>query len=68
MNPETGRLSQIGSVFYLKELKEVSEQTGDAVKFVCDHEVKVKFSKRFLRVRRNSFITLSIVWRACSHL
>ena len=26
-------------VFYLKDLKEVSEQTNDAVKFVCDHEV-----------------------------
>ncbi len=39
MDPATGRLSEIAAVFYLKELKEVSEQTGDAVKYVCDHEV-----------------------------
>lgn len=31
--------SQYAAVFYLKELKEVSEQTGDKVKFICDHEV-----------------------------
>ena len=36
---ETGSLSEVGSVFYLKDLKEVSEQTGDAVKYVCEHEV-----------------------------
>ena len=39
MHPEDGRLATHASVFYLKDLKEVSEQTNDAVKFVCDHEV-----------------------------
>ena len=38
-NPETGRLATVAPVFYLEDLKEVSEQTNDAVKFVCDHEV-----------------------------
>lgn len=39
MHPEDGRFSEYASVFYLKDLKEVSEQTNDAVKFICDHEV-----------------------------
>jgi hypothetical protein len=39
MHPEDGRFSEYATVFYLKDLKEVSEQTNDAVKFVCDHEV-----------------------------
>jgi len=47
MHPEDGRFSQYATVFYLKDLKEVSEQTNDAVKFVCDHEVigRVKINK-----------------------
>lgn len=32
-------LGEVGVVLYLKELKEVSEQTEDRVKFVCSHEV-----------------------------
>ena len=39
MHPDDGRFSEYATVFYLKDLKEVSEQTNDAVKFVCDHEV-----------------------------
>ena len=34
-NPETGRLATVAPVFYLEDLKEVSEQTDDAVKYVC---------------------------------
>jgi len=34
-----GRFSQVASVFYLKDLQEVSEQTGDQIKFICEHEV-----------------------------
>ena len=47
MHPEDGRFSEYATVFYLKDLKEVSEQTNDAVKFVCDHEVigRVKINK-----------------------
>eukprot|EP00287_Rhodomonas_sp_CCMP768_P002159 CAMPEP_0196735810 /NCGR_PEP_ID=MMETSP1091-20130531/14097_1 /TAXON_ID=302021 /ORGANISM="Rhodomonas sp., Strain CCMP768" /LENGTH=374 /DNA_ID=CAMNT_0042079481 /DNA_START=162 /DNA_END=1286 /DNA_ORIENTATION=+ len=33
------RFSQVASVFYLKDLQEVSEQTGDQIKFICEHEV-----------------------------
>jgi len=39
VDPLTGRLAKTGVVFYLDELKEVSEQTGDSVKFVCQHSV-----------------------------
>mmetsp|Transcript_26906 Transcript_26906/g.66304 ORF Transcript_26906/g.66304 Transcript_26906/m.66304 type:complete len:382 (+) Transcript_26906:48-1193(+) len=47
VDPKTGSFSQYASVLYLKELKEVSEQTGDAVKFICDHDVigRVKINK-----------------------
>ena len=38
-NPETGRLANVAPVFYLEDLKEVSEQTDDAVKYVCSHKV-----------------------------
>mmetsp|Transcript_108028 Transcript_108028/g.214603 ORF Transcript_108028/g.214603 Transcript_108028/m.214603 type:complete len:264 (+) Transcript_108028:111-902(+) len=33
------RLSEVGVVFYLDDLKEVSEQTDDRVKYVCSHSV-----------------------------
>eukprot|EP00930_Biecheleria_cincta_P072136 TRINITY_DN59584_c0_g1_i1.p1 TRINITY_DN59584_c0_g1~~TRINITY_DN59584_c0_g1_i1.p1 ORF type:complete len:399 (-),score=58.30 TRINITY_DN59584_c0_g1_i1:79-1275(-) len=33
------KLGEVGVVLYLKDLKEVSEQTEDRVKFVCSHEV-----------------------------
>eukprot|EP00613_Pedinella_sp_CCMP2098_P020657 CAMPEP_0171682484 /NCGR_PEP_ID=MMETSP0991-20121206/557_1 /TAXON_ID=483369 /ORGANISM="non described non described, Strain CCMP2098" /LENGTH=438 /DNA_ID=CAMNT_0012269703 /DNA_START=56 /DNA_END=1372 /DNA_ORIENTATION=- len=32
-----GRFSEAASIFYLEELKEVSEQTKDQVKYVCQH-------------------------------
>ena len=36
---EPGVFASVASVFYLDDLKEVSEQTNDAVKFVCSHTV-----------------------------
>jgi hypothetical protein len=36
---EQGVFASVCSVFYLDDLKEVSEQTNDAVKFVCSHSV-----------------------------
>lgn len=38
---DTGRhhLAEVGVVFYLDELQEVSEQTNDKVKYVCSHSV-----------------------------
>jgi Lon protease-like protein len=38
-HPETGKLASVAPVFYLEDLKEVSEQTADAVKYVCSHKV-----------------------------
>lgn len=39
VDSETGRLAETGVVFYLDELKEVSEQTADRVKYVGSHSV-----------------------------
>ncbi|KAJ1633652.1 hypothetical protein T492DRAFT_590057 [Pavlovales sp. CCMP2436] len=39
VDPASGRLAETGVIFYLDDLKEVSEQTGDAVKYVCSHSV-----------------------------
>jgi len=39
MDPVDGRFAAVASVFYLKDLKEVSAATNDAVKYICDHEV-----------------------------
>jgi hypothetical protein len=61
LNSETGRLSEIGSVFYLKELKEVSEQTGDAVKYVCDHEVSIQVSCMSIFMPCPTFVPASTV-------
>eukprot|EP00929_Paragymnodinium_shiwhaense_P016832 TRINITY_DN12547_c0_g2_i4.p3 TRINITY_DN12547_c0_g2~~TRINITY_DN12547_c0_g2_i4.p3 ORF type:complete len:140 (-),score=16.62 TRINITY_DN12547_c0_g2_i4:79-498(-) len=36
----TVRLSEVGVVFYLSDLKEVSEQTSDRIKYQCEHEVR----------------------------
>ena len=36
---DTGRLAETGVIFYLDELKEVSEQTNDRVKYVTQHSV-----------------------------
>ena len=47
VDPETGRLAEVAVVFYLDELKEVSEQTNDRVKYVGQHSVigRVKLVK-----------------------
>lgn len=36
---ETGSFAQMGVLFELEELKEVSEQTGDQIKYICNHKV-----------------------------
>ena len=40
VDSETGRFAEVGVVFYLDELKEVSEQTDDRVKYIGTHSVK----------------------------
>ncbi|KAJ1456872.1 hypothetical protein M885DRAFT_481987 [Pelagophyceae sp. CCMP2097] len=34
-----GELAEVGVVLYLEDLKEVSQQTNDAIKYVCSHKV-----------------------------
>jgi Lon protease-like protein len=36
---ERGKFAQIGVIFQLEDLKEVSELTADQVKYICDHRV-----------------------------
>lgn len=36
---EKGRFAQVGVLFELEDLKEVSEQTNDQVKYICKHRV-----------------------------
>jgi hypothetical protein len=36
---ERGRFAQVGVLFELQELKDVSEQTSDQIKYVCYHKV-----------------------------
>ena len=36
---ERGRFAEIGVLFELEDLKEVSEQTNDQVKYICSHRV-----------------------------
>lgn len=36
---ERGRFAQTGVLFELEDLKEVSEQTNDQIKYVCNHKV-----------------------------
>lgn len=36
---EQGRFAQMAVLFELKDLKEVSEQTGDRIKYICNHKV-----------------------------
>jgi len=38
-NQFDNRFSQVAVVFYLDDLKEVSEQTDDRIKFICSHKV-----------------------------
>lgn len=44
---EEGRFAQMGVIFSLEELNEVSEMTGDQVKYICNHRVtgRVKLHK-----------------------
>lgn len=39
VHPDDGRLAEVGAVFYLQDLREVSEQSRGKVKYVCDHRV-----------------------------
>ena len=39
VDQETGRMAEVGVIFYLDELKEVSEQTQDRVKYIGSHSV-----------------------------
>lgn len=36
---QEGTFAQVGALFYLDDLKEVSEQTGDQIKYICNHRV-----------------------------
>lgn len=36
---EVGRFAETGVLFELEDLKEVSEQTGDQIKYICNHRV-----------------------------
>lgn len=36
------RFAEVGVVFYLEDLKEVSEQTGDRIKFICSHKASAE--------------------------
>lgn len=36
---ESGRFAQVGVLFELQDLKEVSEQTADQIKYICNHKV-----------------------------
>jgi Lon protease-like protein len=38
-DPGQVKLAEVGVVFYLDDLQEVSEQTGDQVKYICKHSV-----------------------------
>lgn len=44
---DEGRFAQVGVLFSLEELKEVSEMTADRVKYICNHRVtgRVKIHK-----------------------
>jgi Lon protease-like protein len=44
---EKGRFAQTGVLFQLEDLKEVSEQTNDQIKYICNHKVtgRVKLSR-----------------------
>merc|ERR1719443_922431 len=38
VDSETKRLAEVGTIFYLEELREVSEQTQDRAKYVGSHK------------------------------
>mmetsp|Transcript_50466 Transcript_50466/g.141244 ORF Transcript_50466/g.141244 Transcript_50466/m.141244 type:complete len:456 (-) Transcript_50466:66-1433(-) len=39
VHPDTGRFAEVGAVFYLEDLRDVSVQSSDQVKYVCTHRV-----------------------------
>eukprot|EP00633_Aureoumbra_lagunensis_P001449 CAMPEP_0197304468 /NCGR_PEP_ID=MMETSP0890-20130614/52269_1 /TAXON_ID=44058 ORGANISM="Aureoumbra lagunensis, Strain CCMP1510" /NCGR_SAMPLE_ID=MMETSP0890 /ASSEMBLY_ACC=CAM_ASM_000533 /LENGTH=298 /DNA_ID=CAMNT_0042784481 /DNA_START=325 /DNA_END=1221 /DNA_ORIENTATION=- len=42
VNPDNSQgkeFAQVGVVFFLEDLKEVSQQTNDAIKYICQHKV-----------------------------
>mmetsp|Transcript_99776 Transcript_99776/g.311676 ORF Transcript_99776/g.311676 Transcript_99776/m.311676 type:complete len:465 (+) Transcript_99776:13-1407(+) len=39
VHPNGNQFAEVGVVFYLEDLREVSEQTMDEVKYVCNHRV-----------------------------
>jgi len=47
VHPEGDRFAEIGVVFYLTDLQDVSEMTHDEVKYICEHRVigRVKINK-----------------------
>jgi len=47
VNEETGQFAETAMIFYLDELKEVSQQTQDQVKYICKHKAtrRVKLGK-----------------------
>jgi len=57
MAPEDRRLHAVGSVLHLEDLQEVSEQTGDAVKYVVSHSVQGRARLRRLLNPRALFET-----------
>ncbi|CAJ1370632.1 unnamed protein product, partial [Effrenium voratum] len=38
-NPDADSIAEVGVVFYLDDLTDVSEESGDEVKYVCSHRV-----------------------------
>eukprot|EP00457_Paulinella_chromatophora_P002040 gb/GEZN01002044.1/.p1 GENE.gb/GEZN01002044.1/~~gb/GEZN01002044.1/.p1 ORF type:complete len:568 (+),score=89.19 gb/GEZN01002044.1/:244-1947(+) len=52
MHETKGLFSEVASIFYLDELKEVSKQTGGEVKYICNHKIigRVRI-KRLLNAR-----------------
>lgn len=39
LDPASGRFAEVGVVFYLSDLKDISGKTSDQYKYVCKHEV-----------------------------
>ena len=65
VEPESGRLAQVGVVFYLEELKEVSEQTQDRVKYIGQHRVihraeLVKVLNPSVAASRETYLTAEV--------
>jgi hypothetical protein len=58
VNEETGQFAETAIIFYLEELKEVSAQTNDQIKYVCKH-------KAMRRVRLKKVLNPK-VWRDAS--